>query len=460
MGFVLGILYFITYYLTPAVVFGPLAQYRIQLIVAVLVILVSIPKLVKSHIFATPQSFALLAMVLAVAMSMVYGAHWPGGAVAKLLAFIPNVFAFFVVFLHFSKKWQLVVLTLILMFVCSFVMIRGALEEKHPMAADSEATTSDVDAASYQLAMRNDNGAWFYRLRGLGEIHDPNDFAQLLVSVIPLTFILWRRKRIVQNIVFVILPASVFLYGIFLTHSRGALLALTAVAFIAARRHIGTWLSVVFGVGLFAAATALQFAGGRDISASAGADRTSLWGQGLDVLKTHPIFGVGIDQLAEYTDVHLTAHNSLVVCAAELGLFGLICWCLFLFPTVRDALAVSSPRQVTDPEAAPSEARPSRFPRTGEETDSLDKDEINRLGRVTLLALVGFLVSAWFLSRAYVLTLFLLGGISESVFQMALRRRMIARRWPFLRFLAYSSGLAVVLVLSMYVLLRIVNRGG
>jgi hypothetical protein len=31
MGFVLSVLYFVTYYLTPAVLFGPLAAYHIRI---------------------------------------------------------------------------------------------------------------------------------------------------------------------------------------------------------------------------------------------------------------------------------------------------------------------------------------------------------------------------------------------------------------------------------------------
>jgi hypothetical protein len=43
MGFVLSALYFITYYLTPTTIFGPLAVYRVELILAVLVFFVSLP---------------------------------------------------------------------------------------------------------------------------------------------------------------------------------------------------------------------------------------------------------------------------------------------------------------------------------------------------------------------------------------------------------------------------------
>jgi hypothetical protein len=144
-----------------------------------------------------------------------------------------------------------------------------------------------------------------------------------------------------------------------------------------------------------------------------------------------------------------------VVCAAELGGFGLFFWCLFLFPTVRDTLVVASANQVGEGE--PIVAEDGMFPQEARKIESLDKAEINRLGRLMLLSLTGFLVAGWFLSRAFVVTLFMLGGMAEVVFQMALDRGMIASRMRFARVLPYAGILAVALVMMMYILLRVTN---
>jgi hypothetical protein len=74
-----------------------------------------------------------------------------------------------------------------------------------------------------------------------------------------------------------------------------------------------------------------------------------------------------------------------------------------------------------------------------------------------VLSLTGFLVTAWFLSRAYVMTFFLLGGMVEVVFQLALQRGMIAPRMRLGRVLSYSGVLTVSLVLMLYVVVRILN---
>jgi hypothetical protein len=297
--------------------------------------------------------------------------------------------------------------------------------------------------------------AWVFRLKGQGLIGDPNDLGQLIVCEIPLVFIFWRPKRILLNIVFVLLPVSALLLGVYLTHSRGALLALIAMAVVFAQRRIGKLPSLLLAGGLFAGAMALNFTGGRQISAASGIDRTDLWGAGLQLFKSHPFFGVGPGSMPGYT-WGLTAHNSLVVCAAELGFVGLYFWCLFLFPTIKDALAVSSPANLSEGQQIIPED--GLFPATTTKVEVIDKAEVNRLGRLVVLSLTGFLVAGGFLSRAFVMTFFLLGGLVEVVYELALQRGMIAPRMRLGRVLPYAGLFAISLILLMYVMLLILNR--
>jgi hypothetical protein len=462
MGFVLSVLYFVTSYLTPYVLFGPLAVYRIELVLAALVLLISLPALMKSFILKTPQSLALIGLALAVALSVLIAVRWPRGAVTAFLGFIPNAFAYFLVCLHCNSKKRLQVFVLMLLFVCLFVIARGYIDLLHGVSGGgplqpeiTESTSSNLWDMEhpYLLAQGSGTGEWVYRLRGLGEIHDPNDFGQLIVCVIPLMFIFWCPMKMLRNFVFVMLPVCVLLFGAFLTHSRGVLLALIAMAVVATRRRIGTLPALLMAGGVFIAAMALDFTGGRDISANAGSDRTALWGESLQLLKSHPLFGVGFGNLASY--LGLTAHNSVAVCAAELGIFGLYFWCLFLFPTVRDALAIASPAKVSEGE--PIKPEEGLFPLATRKVEAVNKAEINHLGRLLVLSLTGFLVTGWFLSRAFVMTFFMLGGMTEVIFEMALQRGMIAHRPRLARVLLYAGILAISLILLMYVMLRVVN---
>jgi hypothetical protein len=464
MGFALSILYFVTYYLTPETIFGPLAEYRVELVLGILILLVSFPRLQRSFAARMPQSIALVGLSIATLMSVLFGMHSGFLALTLFLAFLPNAFAFFFVCLHCNTRARLKVLIAMLLFVCLFVIARGYDDLRHGIPDRSVQITREVwdEEHPYLFLMSNDQGDRIYRLRGLGPINDPNDFGQFMISVIPMLFIFWQPRRNfwvpyrgLKNLFYVLLPVSVLIYGIFLTHSRGALLALMAVAIVAARRRIGTVLSVLGGGLIFVGAMALHFTGGREVSAESGSDRTELWSQGLSILKSHPLFGVGFGNMADYTDSHHTAHNSLVVTAVELGVFGLYFWCLFLYPTLRDALVAASPDKLT--EVVPVDPSTILYPWFEKKTELVDKITLNQMGRMMVLSLTGFLTAGWFLSRSFVMSLFLLGGIVEVVYELAREEGVIVPRMPFSRALGGAAILAFVLMTMMYVLLRVVG---
>jgi hypothetical protein len=461
MGFVVSIIYFVLNYLTPPVILGPLAVFRVELILAGLLFFLSVPKLTGSIVMKTPQSVALIALPFAGSFSILFGQRWAWGALQAFPNFLPCALAYFLVVLHCNSKKKLQILVLMLLFACLFVIANGYYDLRYGVPHTPVYLYEESDIARttlwnfqhpYILEMENGAGEMIYRLRGQGSINDPNDFGQVIVCVIPLIFFFWRPKSTGRNFFFVILPVAVLLFGTFLTHSRGALVALMAVAIMAARRRIGTLPAIIVAAGVFAGAMALNFTGGREISAGSGSDRTALWGEGLQMLKAHPLFGVGLGRVSDYTDTGLTAHNTVVVCAAELGLVGLFFWCLFLFPTLRDTLAVASLEKSTE-----AQSRSLPPPNLEAKMELIDQAEIGRLGRLVVLSLTGFLVAGWFLSRAYVMTFFLLGGIAEVVFEMALERGMIAPRLRASRVIRYSGVLAFSLVFLMYIMLRTAN---
>jgi hypothetical protein len=377
---------------------------------------------------------------------------WTGGALQVFLDFIPNAYAYFLVVLHCNSKRKLQILALMIFSVCLFDIVQGYYElQDAPVAT---ASSLEIPDKPYLLSQRADSGGMIYRVRGQNFLADPNDLAQLMVCCIPLMFFFWRPKKIILNTLLVLLPVSALLYGDFLTHSRGSVLALLAMTVVAARRRIKTIPALLLAGVLFSGAMAMHFTGGRDISVDNGEDRMDLWGEGLDLVKAHPVFGIGYNQMPDHTAEHLTAHNTIVVCVAELGLFGLYFWSLFMLPTIRDVSVIASANKVGEAIELPAVAK---FPRELKKSVVIDKPEINRLGRLMVLSFTGFLVAAWFLSRAYTMTLFLLGGIAEVLFQMALQQGMIGPRMALPRQLKYCVGLTFALVALVYVGLRIGN---
>src|ERR1035437_512942 len=179
MGFVLSILYFAVDYLTSPVLFGPLAVVRIELILAVLLLLVSLPRLMGSLILKTPQSAALIGLALATSLSMLFGQHWAWGAVQAFPTTIPFIYAYFLLCLHCNSKKKLQAIVLLLLFVCLFVIAQGYIDLIHGVLGSGSIHSGaglgvNPDLWNYEhpylLAMGNDAGEVFKRPRGLGFI--------------------------------------------------------------------------------------------------------------------------------------------------------------------------------------------------------------------------------------------------------------------------------------------------
>ncbi|MEG9434849.1 O-antigen ligase family protein [Edaphobacter sp. HDX4] len=485
MGLFLTLLYILTAYLGPETLWGPLYEFHIEIIIATLALVASLPRIQESKLFAMPQTFALIGMVVAVFCSMVM-TGWLGSILPAVLGFIPNAFTFFLVVVNFRTKRHLQLLALTLFVVSAFTIFRGY-----------SALRAGDYTNPYLMPQGSEEGGFFYRLRGMAFINDPNDFAQVMVSLIPCMFFFWKKGNLPRNILFVLIPVGWLIFGMYLTHSRGGIVALLAVVVFAARRKIGTIPAGIIAAGLFALTSVLGWSGGRDVSMEAGAGRMEAWAEGIDLLKSHPLFGVGFGRFGEY--FFITAHNTVVVCAAELGMFGLFWWVMFILPTIRDATASSRMEKVAPAEddvfsydRAIGVRRESAVPMTWqslqpsaangvnaavmvEETNppreqpaaplhlavdplvdeqSSSPEEIQRLARLMLISIVGYFVAGWFLSRAYIMTLFIYGGMVQVIYGMAIDKNIAPARMRAFKVVQYSAIGSVGLILVVYLMLR------
>jgi len=230
------------------------------------------------------------------------------------------------------------------------------------------------------------------RIRGSGFFDDPNDLAQLLLVAIPFAGHFYGRSlaRRISSLGVMGLLA----YGCFLTHSRGGLLGAASLVLawmmMRGRVLLGFILSGITGIGMLA----LGFVAGRSIDMQSGYDRMIAWGEGFQMLKSYPLFGVGMNGFLERNG--LTAHNSFILCMAEQGLVGYFLWLGALCVTFM--LAYRFLKLYRDEEEA---------------------QELCAWLRTLQIALFGWLVTAWFLSRTYSPLLFLLLGMMAAVLMQA-----------------------------------------
>jgi len=229
------------------------------------------------------------------------------------------------------------------------------------------------------------------RVRGYGFLQDPNDFAQFLLVCVALLGFFWKPGRPLTNALRLGPIAVILLYCAYLTFSRGGLIGLAAIVFFAIYRKGKRVIS--FGVSCIGTLIlyAFRYTGGRELTVEGG--RLMAWGAGISATVHHPLFGVGFGRFGDIND--LTAHNSFILCVTELGFFGYFFWMALLLTTFIGISALTD-LAVKTPE----------------------DQQFRAVVYAMRAALAGFLVTAWFLSRTYTETLYILLAMASSLIHL------------------------------------------
>jgi O-antigen ligase len=222
---------------------------------------------------------------------------------------------------------------------------------------------------------------------------------------------------------------------------------------MAARKKLGTPVSAALASVFILGMLALDFTGGRGISAADGADRLEAWANGLEMFKSAPLFGIGFNGFTDYHEI--TAHNSFVLCLAELGLLGSTLWVAMLVTTTTNLNRIISGQKkrrskrflglfelfesgyINHSGAQERNSVPLEGTRTGEVLPAEVTVKVTKSGlrvepaHVSIvpsywmiamrLALVAFMTTSWFLSRSYTTTMYLVLGLAAAT--IALQRR-------------------------------------
>jgi O-antigen ligase len=185
----------------------------------------------------------------------------------------------------------------------------------------------------------------------------------------------------------------------------------------------GAAISAVIGGLLLLAVNAFR---SRTISLSNGMDRLAIWSDGMQFFKRSPVWGIGYAGFGEKSV--MTAHNSFLLCAAELGMLGYFLWMSILVVTMIQLNRVPKVVGKSNPPLA-------------------------RWAVALRISLSVYLLTSFFLSRAYELPLFLLLGMSGAVICASGGDEAIPLRgagWP-----VWSLALCGGILTLIYVMLRL-----
>lgn len=382
MGFAFTLLFTVLTHLSIEHVLPFVAHYRPMVVLAILGALVTVMAIPSAmRVLQSPAVLLFLAFYGFMPVSrMLRG--WFGGAHLALLDFLPAAMLFFLVLINVNTANRARVLMICLLACGFYTSLRGIVDLQ--LGIDQSEFIKDQRII---LDLNTWDTETVRRIRGLGFLADPNDFAQFLLIVIPVLSYFYKERAVLTNLVLVYLPGFYLLLCIFNTRSRGGALGFLAIVFVYLRDRANatvsfamTSIAVLFGLGI-------QFGAGRAISVSGGTDRLDIWSDGIGMFKTSPIWGVGYDAFTEHS--RLTAHNSYLLVATEMGIVGLFLW---LGMIVFSLVWLS---------------RLNRLRKEGK----LDP-EWARLIPILRFAYIGYLVTSYFLSRAYSFDIYILFALT------------------------------------------------
>ena len=370
---------------------------------------------------SAPQYLLVPAFLVAQMLSHLFNG-WIGGAQVQLASFGPAVLAFFVLG-HLAMDPKRLRKLLVVFVLCALVLVAHGVEQ------------AELGIGWTGVGLSQET-----RIQYVGIFNDPNDLGLLFVMVLPMALYLSRGGGLMGlRRLFWWGAGAALVYGIYLTNSRGAMLALVSVAAVWVWRRRGPVTAGLLGAGMIGALMMLPSRLSElDAGESSAAGRVDAWYSGLEMFLHSPLFGIGPGLFAD-NNANLTAHNSFVLVMAEMGLVGYTIWLAFVGYGLRMTLAVLR-------QAAPAASDAGAL--------AAWKGE-RSLALTLLLAQAGFLAAAFFLSRSYVILLYLLGGVVVGWYTGARTRWEGLPKFELSRDLGRWPAIAIASIVFLYVLVKI-----
>jgi len=424
MGFSATLVYLALALISPWAAYPELANLRIMVWLMGMIVLVTFLQVLFGRTSLWVPQVPLLGIFLSWTMLSVAMSGWLGGAVVALSQVMVPVAAYVALVANVNSSSRIRWLCWGLVLIATYLSVRVILAFQFGVDLEIYALSETVGGGE-----KGSVAVTIYRARALGFLADPNDLAQYLVACLPLAGLPWQRGRSISNTFQVVLPLCLMGGALYLTRSRGGLIGLAFVATVAASR-VSRFAAPVVGAGLVAGMLAMGFSGGRaeSLSEGTGASRIELWSDALVAAAEHPIFGIGYGSITEYLG-SFTAHNSYLLCLVETGVPGLFFWLAAFTVTYFQVWPMLS--------------------------DPTVSEEARRFCRLGLMSLASAMVTSFFLSRSYALTLYIFLGLATAEFLVA--RQEQSAPSPAFRssWLAWNGAVAFLLIGTAYVLVRL-----
>ena len=268
------------------------------------------------------------------------------------------------------------------------------------------------------------------RIRGIigGMFGNPNDLALHLTTMVPIVVALFIASRgPLKKIVFA-LSGLLMTAAITITFSRGGFLGLLAAALVLAaklgRRHrLSVPLAAVLLIGIFVSVMPSELIGRLAATTNKGADavawasgeaRRDLLTRSLVVSAANPVFGVGMGNFHIVGIQEQVSHNAYTQVSAEIGLTGAVLYVLFILAALKRM------RWIERNMLAQTQSNEA-----GGESQLLSKQDQRTSRYYYYLAvglhagIIGYMVSSFFASVAYLWYVYYLVGFAFCLYQLS-----------------------------------------
>lgn len=321
--------------------------------------------------FRAPQFLLMGVFLVALVMSEIANG-WFGGAIEQLADFSTVIVAFVVLATAASGSRRRLVTIMGVFALCACVLALHGIDQKEFGMGWTGMTLSEGGRIQY-----------------VGIFNDPNDLGMLFVTALPMTIYLRSLSGFLMRL-FWLVAAGLLVYGIYLTNSRGAMLAMLVEGGVYIWMRRGMVTAGVLGlVGLSVMKLLSSRMQELDADDDSAMGRVDAWYEGLHMFTSHPLFGVGAGNFTDYN--YLTAHNSFVLVLAETGLFGYVTWLAVVGYSFWMMLSV----------------RRYRLDDTKDVSAVTEWKAERAIATTLLLSLCGMFTTAFFLSRGYTVVLYL-----------------------------------------------------
>ena len=371
--------------------------------------------------FEASQHWLLPLLLFTMALS-VAASGWLGGSIATFTEFLPIVVLFYLISTSTDNVVRHRLFIRALAFITTILALHG------------------IDQVETGVGW---SGAKFVedgRITYLGIFNDPNDLALAFVIAMPMLGYCLTEAKLLISKIFWLVSIVINLYGIYLTNSRGGMLAAIAIFVIYFYTRFGALRSlIVASIGLASLSLLPTRLSKLEAGEDSAAGRVDAWYQGMQMFLSHPILGVGKGRFTEHN--FLTAHNSIVLVFAELGVVGYFIWLAFVGLSVYMVYKIAT---TTADEVNGAQSH-----------ETADWTQYKKISQTYLYSMLGFFVSAFFLSRSYNILLIILCALCVAIYQSVRQRWPRFAPLPFKKIVCGIFAFEIASIAFMYILVKI-----